>query len=93
MGTDNEILTLEQLSPEQLSVFINNLIEKDFSRLVQLLYRLDVSEDKLKTVLLENPTGDAGSMIAILIMERIAQQQTAKKMFTQQGNIPENEKW
>jgi hypothetical protein len=93
METGNELLRLEDLTPDELAIFINGLIEKDFSRLVQILYRLDVSEDKLKTVLQENPTGDAGNMIAILIIERIAQREQVKEMFKPQGKIPEDEKW
>jgi hypothetical protein len=93
MAADNEILRLEDLTAEQMASFINDLIDKDFSRLVQILYRLDVSEDKLKSVLLEHPTGDAGDMIAQLILERIAQREKAKELFKQEGDIPEDEKW
>ncbi|MCA6449692.1 MAG: hypothetical protein IM584_03050 [Chitinophagaceae bacterium] len=93
MSTDNELLKLEDLGPEQLAEFIHQLIDKDFSRLVQLLYRLDVSEAKLRSVLLEHPTGDAGEMIAQLILERIAQREKNKQLFKQQGDIPEDEKW
>jgi hypothetical protein len=93
METENQLLTIEKLTASQMADFINSLIEKDFSRLVQLLYRLDVSEDKLKSVLIEHPTGDAGDLIAQLIIERIAQRELAKNMFTQKGEIPEEEKW
>ncbi len=93
MERENELLRLEDLTFEQMAGFINGLIDKDFSRLVQLLYRLDVSEDKLKSVLLEHPTGDAGDMIAQLIIERIAQRRKAKELFKQEGEIPEDEKW
>jgi hypothetical protein len=93
MEKENELLRLEDLTAEQMASFINDLIEKDFARLVQILYRLDVSEDKLKSVLLEHPTGDAGNMIAVLIMERIAQREKAKELFKQEGDIPEDEKW
>lgn len=93
MAADNELLQLEDLGPEQLAEFIHQLIDKDFSRLVQLLYRLDVSEAKLRSVLLEHPTGDAGEMIAQLILERIAQREKNKQLFRQQGDIPEDERW
>jgi hypothetical protein len=93
METDNQLIAIEKLSAAQMAVFINELIEKDFSRLVQLLYRLDVSEEKLKLVLIDNPTGDAGDMIAKLILERIAQREMAKDMFKQQGEIAEEDKW
>ena len=93
MDSENELVRLEDLTAVQLAEFINGLIDKDFSRLVQLLYRLDVSEDKLKTVLLEHPTGDAGDMIANLIIERIAQREQAKEMFKNDAPIPDDEKW
>ena len=93
MEQENEILRLEELSSEQLGIFINDLVEKDFSRLVQILYRLDVSEDKLKSVLLEHPTGDAGDMIAKLIMERIEQSKKTKELFKNHEEIPDDEKW
>ncbi|MEO7531103.1 MAG: hypothetical protein ABIS69_06820 [Sediminibacterium sp.] len=93
MAPENELLRLEDLTAEQMASFINDLIDKDFARLVQLLYRLDVSEDKLKSVLLEHPTGDAGDMIAKLILERIAQREKAKNLFKQEREIPEDEKW
>lgn len=93
MEQDNHLLRLEELSFEQMTAFINQLIDQDFSRLVQLLYRLDVSEARLKTVLLEHPTGDAGDMIARLILERIKQREETKKQFKQEGDIPEEDKW
>jgi hypothetical protein len=89
----NELITLAKLSPEQLSAFVAGLIDHDFSRLVQLLYRLDVSEDKLKKVLLDNPEGDAAGMIAKLLMERMEQSRRTKEMFPPQADIPEDEKW
>ena len=38
--------------------------------LVQILYRIDVSEKKIKTLLKENQGSDAGKIIASLIIER-----------------------
>ncbi|MDE3252256.1 MAG: hypothetical protein KGO92_05575 [Bacteroidota bacterium] len=90
---DESLQKLEDLSFEQLSAFINQLIDRDFSRLVQILYRLDVSEAKLKTILIENPTGDAGEMIAHLIIERIRQREEIKQKFPKDPNIPEEDKW
>lgn len=90
---EEALLKLEDLSFDQLAAFINQLIDQDFSRLVQLLYRLDVSETRLKTILLENPTGDAGNMIAHLIIERIRQREENKLRFKTDTNIPEEDKW
>jgi hypothetical protein len=93
MEAGNELLKLEELGPDQLGVFVNQLIEKDFSRLVQLLYRLDVSEIKLRKVLDEGTGGDAGALIAQLILERIAQSRKTKEMFRSEEDIPDNDKW
>ncbi len=90
---EEALLKLENLSFEQLTAFINQLIDQDFSRLVQILYRLDVSEARLKTVLLEHPTGDAGEMIARLIIERIRQREQNKKLFKTDQDIPEEDRW
>jgi hypothetical protein len=90
---EESLQKLEDLSFEQLAAFINQLIDRDFSRLVQILYRLDVSEAKLKSILIENPTGDAGEMIAHLIVERIRQREENKHLFPKDPNIPEEDKW
>jgi hypothetical protein len=49
---------------------INALIRNDFGALVQLLYRVDVNESKLRRLLEENADEDAGNLIAGLIIER-----------------------
>jgi hypothetical protein len=49
---------------------INTMITADFKRLISLLYRIDVSETKLKQLLRENPGANAGPLIARLILER-----------------------
>jgi hypothetical protein len=54
----------------QLAEKINALIQRDFGALVQLLYRVDVPEQKLRRMLDENNGEDAGRLIARLIMER-----------------------
>lgn len=84
---------------EQSAVFladrINYLIINDFSKLVQMLYRIDVSEQKIKTLLKENPGSDAGRIIAALIIERQMQkirsrQQTGRD---DRNTIDETERW
>jgi len=80
-----EVLVLE--NPEdlknedilnKLAEEINQLILVNFERLVQLLYRIDVSEMKLKILLRENPDQDAGKIIASLIIERQLQKIKSK---------------
>jgi hypothetical protein len=78
----------------QLAYEINQLILINFERLIQLLYRIDVSEVKLKTLLKENPKEDAGKIIATLIIERQLQKIKYKTSSTEtsQDNCDE-EKW
>jgi hypothetical protein len=61
-------LTLEQLET-LLAEKINIMIRDDFATLVQLLYRIDVNETKLRE-LLRATDEPAGKIIAKLIMER-----------------------
>jgi hypothetical protein len=49
---------------------INTMINHDFGTLVQLLYRIDVNETKLRRLLEGNVRQDAGMIIAALIIER-----------------------
>lgn len=88
-----EIIRWEGMSPEELSNEINQLIVHDFTALVQILYRLDVSEAKLKMVLSENPKEDAGRLIAALIIERLKKREEVRKQFPTQENIPEEDRW
>jgi hypothetical protein len=62
-------LTVDELA-DLLADRINDMINRDFSTLVQLLYRIDVSESKLRQLLQGNTTTDAGRTIARLILER-----------------------
>lgn len=90
-----------EFSPERLALMrledmahvIRQLIDQDFPKLVQILYRLDVPEDRLRQVLVENPEGDAGMLIAEMVADRIAQREKNKMMFPKQEGIPEDEKW
>jgi hypothetical protein len=73
---------------------INELITNDFQQLVSVLYRVDVSETKLKRLLQENPGTDAGLLLADLMIERQLQKLRSRKQFRQRDNdIDENEKW
>jgi len=77
---------------EDLASEINQLILTNFEKLVQLLYRIDVSEAKLKTLLKENPEKDAGKLIAWLMTERQLQK-IKQKATVQQNDDCEEERW
>ena len=78
----------------QLSSYINQLIQTDFKKLIVLLYRIDVSEPKLKQLLQQHLEEDAGKIIAALIIERQLQKIKTRQQFGQQDdNFTEEEKW
>src|SRR5688572_28230805 len=78
---------------QRLAIQINHLIQADFHRLLACLYRLDISELKLKQTLEENTDKDAGELIATLVVERQLQKLKTRQQFRQQNDIPEDEKW
>ena len=85
------LLTLETYSKEKLIDYLNEFINHDFSKVVQLLYRIDVSEAKLKKVLQKNPNEDAAGLIADLIIERIAIAKKARASFSRDNNNASND--
>ena len=84
---ENTLSELEQLGPSDLIAFINDCIQHDFNKLVQLLYRIDVSEEKLKYILQLNPNEDAAKLIAAVIIERLAAIKAARASFSRTGKI------
>ena len=60
-----DIATIEQLNKADLIQAINWLISKDFEKLVFILYRIDVSEAKIKSLLDQANTTDAAPVIAV----------------------------
>jgi hypothetical protein len=75
-----DVLSVEDLT-EKLEYYINNLIQHDFQKLVMLLYRIDVSETKLRLLLKENPGENSAKMIAHLIIERQKQKINSRKEY------------
>ncbi|MER3464529.1 MAG: hypothetical protein C4329_09120 [Chitinophagaceae bacterium] len=70
----------------QLTEAINWLIIHDFNSLVQLLYGIDVSEQKLKQLLQNNKDTDAAVIIAKLIMQRQLEKQKLREQFKSTNN-------
>lgn len=75
---------------QKLSAYINELINHNFEKLVQILYRLDICEQKLKKFL-STQQADAGELIASLIIERQLQKIKTREQFKQQNNIDDGE--
>ncbi len=76
-----------------LANYINELIKHDFEKLISYLYRIDISEQKLKILLKQYPTEDAGNIIALLIVERQEQKTKTREQFSQQVDNDDDEKW
>lgn len=86
-------ITLDELQI-QLSAHINQLIQTDFQKLIYLLYRIDVSEPKLKQLLQQHPEEDAGKIIAALIIDRQLEKIKTRQQFSRRDdNFTEEEKW
>ncbi len=83
--------SLEKLSTPDLEEAINELIKNDFSKLVQILYRIDVSEEKLKNILNSNPNEDAGKLIAHVIVERLTITKKARESFNTTPRLDDTE--
>lgn len=76
-----------------LSAHINLLINSNFSMLVHLLYKMDVSEKTLKE-LLASQSANAGDIIAELMIQRQLEKIKTRRAFKQPGDqIPEDERW
>jgi hypothetical protein len=78
----------------QLVSLINELINEDFQALIQLLYRIDVSEKNIRINLEKNSDIDSATVLADLIIERQLQKIDSRKKFNS-NNSDENdeEKW
>jgi hypothetical protein len=80
---------------EKLVAYINHLIINNFDELINALYRVDVSESKLKTLLKENSDSNTANTIAELIIERQLQKIKTREQFKTSGKKEnsDEEKW
>lgn len=72
---------------------IRELINKDFEQLVQVLYRIDVSEKKLKETLKTHSDQDAAVLIADLIIARQAEKKSVRNNDKRNNDIREEDRW
>ena len=80
-----------------LAAVINQMILHQYDRLIQLLYRMDINEKKLKTLLQDHPKTDAGRIMAALVIEREQQKIASSEANKNNGNAAEDvegtERW
>jgi hypothetical protein len=87
------IRSMEELE-EKLAAHINILIEKDFQRLLVLLYTIDVDENKLRSLLKEKSGEDAGGIIARMMIERQLQKIQSRQQYRENTQDDgSQEKW
>lgn len=56
---------------KKLSIYLNQLLDKDFNKLISILYRIDVSQEKASKALAANKNIEsAGDTLARLIIHR-----------------------
>ena len=86
----------EYLSADQLEALLaekfNDMIRDQFSALVQFLYRMDVSEARLRD-LLKSSGEDAGMIIARLVIERQQQKILTRRQYKAGDACSGEERW
>lgn len=78
---------------EELALIVNELINKDFQKLLQWLYRIDIDENKLRKHLAENENNDSALVITNLVIERQLQKIKSRQLFSEEGQASDEEKW
>ena len=73
--TSDKLVSIEDESYEQLqgmlASYLNNLVKKDFNKLISILYRIDIVQEKAISALAENAEKEtAGETLARLIIDR-----------------------
>jgi hypothetical protein len=89
------VLPVEKRSflKDQLREAISHLLLHDFSKLVYVLYRVDVSEKKLQRLLQQYPQADAAEIIADMLIERQLEKVKSREQFKRDRDIPEEDRW
>lgn len=83
-------------SPEwyrQLLAQVNDYIVHDFDKLIQLLYRLDVSEEKIREALTQSAGTDAAVLITQLLLQRQLQKLEQRKQHPAPRPTNADEAW
>lgn len=79
---------------QELSAYINQLINNDFEKLVFLLYRIDVKESTIKQLLALPSSQNAGEIIADAIIKRQLEKVISRQQYKQPNeNIADDDKW
>ena len=78
---------------DKLEAYINYLIQNNFQKLISILYKIDINENKLRELLQRDKDKNAGEIIARLIIERQLKKIDTPKNFINKDDIAGEEKW
>ena len=78
---------------DKLEAYINYLIQNNFQKLISILYKIDINENKLRELLQRDKDKNAGEIIARLIIERQLKKIDTPKNFIHKDEIAGEEKW
>ena len=92
-GWELEDSLSQQQLEDILAATLNEWIRSDFNRLVQFLYRIDISESRLRLLLEENTGKDTGQLLARLVLERQWQKIQTRRQFKPDDTISDEERW
>lgn len=89
--SDELSVTEKEQFRRQLIFYVNDLLLHDFNKLIQLLYRVDVNEQKLKMMLHANQQTDAAVLITDLLIQRQEEKLKTKRSFKSKDDSTEND--
>lgn len=79
---------------QEMQAAVNDLILHNFDGLLQLLYRLDVDEQKLRLLLRDMRGSDAAVIITQLIIERQLEKIKSRRQYSQRDDqLSDEERW
>ena len=86
--------TTESNFVSSLTEKINYLIVHDFNKLIYILYRADINEEKLNKLLAENKKENPGKIIAALFIQRQLEKIKSREENNLKNNtMSEEERW
>ena len=77
----NKEVSIEKF--EVLVAYVDFLIQTDFNKLISILYRVDVSEEKLKVALQENNNTPISRVIATMLLKRELEKRKWRTLYEQ----------
>lgn len=79
---------------QKLTAIVQHLIDQNFPALIQLLYKIDVSEQMLKSKLINGSIEQSTDIVVDAIWTRLTEKLRTRNQYRQRPeDIPEDERW